>query len=79
MPLTYRPKINDCVVVMRGDKVIGTIRRYAVHKCCIVNVPGLLTAASHPQQASFRTINEAKGMLTKLEAIRVKDIKNTVD
>jgi hypothetical protein len=65
--LTYRPKINECVVVMRGDKVVGTIRRYPVWKRCIVNVPGLLTASTHPTQANFRTINEAKGVLTRLD------------
>jgi hypothetical protein len=28
MKLTFRPMKNECVVVMRGDKVAGTIRRY---------------------------------------------------
>lgn len=68
--LTYRPKINECVVVLRDDKVVGTIRRYPAHKRCIVSVPGLLTASSHPSQANFRTINEAKGVLTRLEKER---------
>lgn len=75
MALTYRPKINECVVVLRDGKVIGTIRRYPAHKCCIVRVEGLLTASMAIGQgkATFRTINEAKGVLTKLEAERERN------
>jgi hypothetical protein len=60
--LTFRPMLNECVVVMRGDKVAGTIRRYKAHKACIVSVPGVLTASMAIGQgkAVFRTIGEAK-------------------
>lgn len=76
--LTYTAKKNDCVVVLRDGKVVGTIRRYAAWKSCIVRVEGLLTASMAVGQgkACFRTINEAKGVLTKLEAARERDIKN---
>jgi hypothetical protein len=75
MALTYTPKRNECVVVLRDGKVIGTIRRYPVWNRCIVSVPGLLTASSHPSQANFRTINEAKGVLTRLELARERENK----
>lgn len=67
--LTFRPIKNECVVVMRGDKVAGTIRRYRAHKACIVSVPGLLTASMHPMQgkAVFPTIAAAKKALLQLE------------
>jgi hypothetical protein len=71
--LTYTAKKNECVVVLRDGKVIGTIRRYPAHHRCIVSVPGLLSASTHPSQANFRTINEAKGVLTKLEAERERN------
>lgn len=60
--LTFRPIKLETVVVMRGDKVAGTIKRYRAHKACIVNVPGVLTASMAIGQgkASFRTIAEAK-------------------
>lgn len=70
MPLTFRPIKLETVVVMRGDKPIGTIKRYRAHKTCIVNVPGLLTAASNPGKASLKTIAEAKARLNQLEAER---------
>lgn len=36
MKLTFRPIKLETVVVMRGDKPVGTIRRYRAHKACIV-------------------------------------------
>lgn len=59
-PLTFRPIKNECVVVMRGDKVAGTIRRYRAHKACIVSVPGVLSASANRGQAGFSTITAAK-------------------
>lgn len=68
--LTFRPIKNECVVVMRGEKVAGTIRRYRAHKACIVRVEGLLTPAMAIGQgkATFPTIGEAKRRLIELEA-----------
>jgi hypothetical protein len=62
---TFRPIKNECVVVMRGDKVAGTIRRYRAHRACIVRVEGVLTAsmALGEGKATFPTITEAKRAL----------------
>lgn len=67
--LTFRPMKLDCVVVMRGDKVAGTIRRYRAHRACIVSVPGLLTASMAIGQgkATFPTIPAAKARLLELD------------
>ena len=67
--LTFRPIKNECVVVMRGDKVAGTIRRYRAHKACIVRVEGLLTAsmAIGKGSATFPTIAAAKARLLELD------------
>lgn len=72
--LTFRPIKLETVVVMRGDKVVGTIRRYRAHRACIVSVPGLLTAsmAIGKGNAVFKTVGEAKKKLIKLEAEREK-------
>jgi len=55
---------------MRGDKPVGTIKRYRAHRACIVSVPGILTAASQPGRASFRTIGEAKARLLALDEVK---------
>lgn len=65
--LSFRPIRNEVVVVMRGDKVAGTIKRYRAHRACIVSVPGLLSAAANPGRASFPTIPEAKRALLALD------------
>ena len=69
-PLTFRPIKLETVVVMRGDKVAGTIRRYRAHGACIVSVPGVLTAsmAIGKGYASFPTIAAAKARLLELDA-----------
>lgn len=69
-PLTFRPIKLETVVVMRGNKPVGTIKRYRAHGICIVNVPGLLTAAQAPgkHRASFPTIGDAKRALLELDA-----------
>lgn len=61
--LTFKPIRNETVVVMRGDKVAGTIRRYRVHKGCLVHVPGLLDSSSARGSRFFRTIDEAKAAI----------------
>lgn len=68
-PLTFRPLKLETVVVMRGDKVAGTIRRYRAHKACIVSVPGLLTAsmAVGKGKSTFRTIADAKRAILALD------------
>lgn len=66
--LTFRPIKLETVVVMRGDKVAGTIKRYRAHKGCIVHVPGLLTSSSNKGQCFFRTVAEAKARLLELDA-----------
>lgn len=68
-PLTFRPIKNECVVVMRGGKVAGTIRRYRAHRACIVRVPGVLTAdmAIGQGKATFPTIGAAKKRLLELD------------
>jgi hypothetical protein len=68
-PLTFRPIKNECVVVMRGDKVAGTIRRYRAHRACIVRVEGVLTAsmAIGKGKATFPTIGEAKRRLLEID------------
>jgi hypothetical protein len=68
-PLTFRPIKNECVVVMRGAKVAGTIRRYRAHRVCIVRVEGLLTAsmAIGKGRAAFPTIAAAKARLIELD------------
>ena len=69
-PLSFRPIKLETVVVMRGDKVLGTIKRYRAHKTCIVRVPGILAAtmAIGKGYASFPTISEAKKKLLELDA-----------
>lgn len=68
-PLTFRPIKNECVVVMRGDKVAGTIRRYRAHRACIVRVEGLLTPSMAIGQgkSTFTTIAAAKARLLELD------------
>lgn len=68
-PLTFRPIKLETVVVMRGNKVAGTIRRYRAHRACIVSVPGVLTASMAIGQgkAVFPTIGEAKARLLELD------------
>ena len=66
--LTFLPIKLETVVVMRGDKVAGTIRRYRAHRRCIVSVPGVLSAAANPGRANFATIAEAKKALLALDA-----------
>lgn len=68
MALTYRPIKLETVVVLRGDRVVGTIKRYRAYRRCIVSVPGLLSSATHPGQANFATVGEAKARLNQLEA-----------
>ena len=58
--ITFKPIKLETVVVMKGKKVIGTIRRYRQYKGCIVNIPGVLTSAENPGEAFFKTIPEAK-------------------
>lgn len=55
---------------MRGDKPVGTIRRYLAHKQCIVRVPGILTAcmAIGQGKATFPNIKAAKNRLLELDA-----------
>ena len=67
--LTFRPIKLETVVVMRGEKVAGTIRRYRAHKACIVNIPGLLTAsmAIGKGRATFPTIKEAKAAVAAID------------
>lgn len=69
-PLTFRPMVLETVVVMRGTRPVGTIRRYRAHRSCIVNVPGILTAsmAMGKGQATFPTVAEAKRRLLELDA-----------
>jgi hypothetical protein len=69
--LTFTPIKLETVVVLRGDKVIGTIKRYRSFKAVLVHVEGLLTAASNRGYAKFDTILEAKRMLRFLEANRL--------
>jgi hypothetical protein len=57
--LTFRPIKLETVVVMRGEKVAGTIKRYRAHKGCIVSVPGVISAAG-TGGSFFRTIDDAK-------------------
>lgn len=63
MRLSFRPMKNQCVVVMRGDKVAGTVRRYGAHKRWVANVPGVLSAAANPGVASLGYLAEAKAAL----------------
>lgn len=67
--LTFKPIKLETVVVMRGEKPVGTIRRYRAHKACIVNVPGLLTAsmATGKGKSVFPTIDEAKKAILALD------------
>lgn len=60
----------ETVVVMRGDKPIGTIRRYRAHRACIVSVPGVLTAsmAIGKGKATFPNVPAAKAAILKLDA-----------
>lgn len=69
LPITFKPMKLDCVVVMRGEKVIGTIRKYRAHGACIVSVPGILTASMNigSGKATFRTIPEAKKRILELD------------
>ena len=67
--LTFKPIKLETVVVMRGEKPVGTIRRYRSHKSCIVSVPGVLTAsmAIGKGRSVFPTIGEAKKALLALD------------
>lgn len=58
--LTFRPIKNEVVVVMDGDKVAGTIRRYRAHGGCIVHVPGVIDTSAAPGSRFFPTIPAAK-------------------
>lgn len=59
--IKFAPIKNETVVVLdESGKVLGTIKRYRVWKRCIVNVPGILTAASNPGEVLFDNIAEAK-------------------
>ena len=69
--ITYMPIRNETVVAMRGNKVIGTIKRYRAHRRCIVNIPGILTASSNPGEANFATINEAKRRIREIETAQI--------
>ena len=71
--LTYRPIKLETVVVMRGEKPVGTIKRYRAHKCVQVSVPGLLSAATAPFKGAsvFRTVPEAKKALNALDCPQV--------
>lgn len=74
--ISFKPIKLETVVVLRDDKVIGTIRRYRSHKACIVRVPGLLTAsmAIGKGKAVFPTIGAAKKALLRIEADRLQDV-----
>jgi hypothetical protein len=67
LPLTFRPILLETVVVMRGDKVAGTIKRYRARKGCIVRVPGVLTPSANPGECFFLTIAAAKARLIELD------------
>lgn len=58
--VAFRPIKNECVVVMRGDKVAGTIKRYRQWKCCIVHIAGVMDASAPQGSRVFPTITEAK-------------------
>ena len=68
MSLTFRPITNETVVVMRGDKPVGTIRRYRNFHTCIVRVEGVLTAAANRGHAAYPTIAAAKAALLGADA-----------
>lgn len=65
--LTFRPMLLETVVVMRGVKVAGTIKRYRAHKGCIVRVPGVLTPSANPGDCFFPTVAAAKARLIELD------------
>jgi len=67
--ITFKPIKLETVVVMRGEKPIGTIRRYRSHKACIVSVPGLLTAsmAAGKGNSVFPNIPAAKKAVLALD------------
>lgn len=57
----FAPIKNETVVVLdESGKVLGTIKRYRVWKRCIVNVPGILTAAANRGEVTFDNIKQAK-------------------
>ena len=58
--LTFRPIRHEVVVVMCGNKVAGTLRRYRAHKTWIVRVPGVLSAAANPGKCAFPDLARAK-------------------
>lgn len=58
--LTFRPIKLETVVVMRGEKVAGTIKRYRQWKGCIVHIAGLMDASAPQGSRFFRTIPDAK-------------------
>ena len=66
-PLTFKPIKLETVVVMRGVKVAGTIKRYRAHKGCIVRVPGVLTPSANPGDCFFPTVAAAKARLLELD------------
>ena len=68
--LTFRPRRLVTVTVMRGEKPVGTIRRYRAHRFCLVRVEGVLTAAANPGRAAYPTIKDAKAALLHADANR---------
>jgi len=50
----------EVVVIMRGEKVAGTIRRYRAHHTWIICVPGILSAAANPGRVTFTNLADAK-------------------
>jgi hypothetical protein len=73
--LTFRPMKLETVVVMRGEKVAGTIRRYRAHHACVVSVPGLLTASMAIGQgkATFPNVPAAKARLLELDELQRRE------
>lgn len=72
--ITFKPIKLETVVVLRDDKVIGTIKRYRSFKACLVSIEGLLSPAANPGCCKFRTIPEAKRAVLRIEADRLQDI-----
>jgi len=64
--LTFRPTKLETVVVMRGNDVVGTIRRY--HGKWQTRVPGVLTPASNPGQTVYDNLAAAKAALLAADA-----------
>ena len=66
--LTFRPMRHEVVVVMRGDKVAGTLRHYGAHKQWIVRVPGVLSPAANPGKCSHPNLASAKAAVLAADA-----------